>query len=138
MGFCGDCHCRLSATACAHSTHFICRGCDAIFREEISPRADARPNCPILHPGVLGSPLWTASAHGHFATRGPGPNCSYRTDGRRDRSSNFHSRKETQETATKLANFDNRLRFAVNLDMILRAKLNISTKLISLARILHA
>ena len=58
--------------------------------------ADGRPGCPIFLPGVLGGPLWTASAHGHVATWTSGPHHCYRTDCSGDRGPHFHSCKEPQ------------------------------------------
>src|ERR1700676_4666301 len=103
MGLWSYRHRRLAATASAHDSVALRRGRNAIFRETFSPRTDARPNCPVLDPGVFGSPLWTANARGVLPTRTPGPNCGYRADCRRDGRSDFHSRKERKKTGAKLA-----------------------------------
>ena len=87
----------------APTVPFLCGGRNAIFRQKISLRTNARPDYPILPPGVPGGPLWTANAHdGPVATWTTSP---YRADCSHDRGSHFHPRKETQEASTRLADF---------------------------------
>src|SRR6266404_5825994 len=59
MGFWSYRHRRLVATACAHGCLYARRRRDAILRQKVSLRTDARPNCPIFPPGLPGRPLWT-------------------------------------------------------------------------------
>jgi hypothetical protein len=86
----------LAAAAGAHGSISLCCRRNAIFRGEIRRGADGRPGCPIFLPGVLGGPLWTASAHGHVATWTSDPHHRYRADCSGNRGSPSHSRKETQ------------------------------------------
>src|ERR1700719_6359 len=93
MGLWGHRHRRLAATAGAHGSISLCRGRHAILREKISLRTNARQDYPILPPRVPGSPLRTASAHGHLATWASGPHCGYRADYGGNGGSHFHSHK---------------------------------------------
>ena len=77
----------------APTVPFLCGGRNAIFRQKISLRTNARPDYPILPPGVPGGPLWTANAHGHLATWTSGPHGGYRADYGGIGGTHFHSRK---------------------------------------------
>src|SRR5436309_15944662 len=70
----------------------LCRRRNAIFRRKILAGADGRTNCPILPPGVPGSPLWAANAHGsHVATWTSGTHRRYWTDCGGNPGSHFHA-----------------------------------------------
>jgi len=93
MGLWRHRHRRLAATASAHGSISLCRGRHAIFREKSSLLTNARPDYPVLPPGVPGGPLWTANAYGHLATGTSGLHCGYRADYGGNGGSHFHSRK---------------------------------------------
>ena len=92
-----------AATASAHVSISVCRGRDAIFREEISAGNDAWPNCSLLPPGVSGCSLWPESAHGHLPTWAPRPPYGYRADCRCDGSCHFSARQKKQKKSAQLA-----------------------------------
>jgi hypothetical protein len=71
-------HRCLATTDGANGSISLCRRRNAIFRGKIPSGADGRPDCPVFLPGVLGSPLWAASAHGYVATWTSGPHRRYR------------------------------------------------------------